>query len=408
VQAGVASFTYKISGVTINASKQVVVKFQVLKDGTAVAFNAYAVGANLIDGFTGGPSFGVAYATGQDGIAAPSDWNSGHDALSLTDAWAGVNGNTLSGPDASNTYTVTIVQSSLGAHSTVHSLALPADAKMVTALMKDSFTQTVAGALTNVVEPGVPAMMAATGNTPDGMPNVARRVVFSEAKCNSCHDRLGTSPNFHGGNYSIAMCAACHTPNQGGSNGWGASFRVWVHGIHGAGKRTVANTWHAVSATDNYSQLLYPGKLKDCEQCHLPGTYDFSASQYTPALIAGMLDVQSATGAMPAAATYVNPQAAPGVFAYGLVASANYGVGNSVDPVTGLLKAQTTQGTNLVSSPITAVCGTCHDSTVGIAHMKANGGSFYVPRAAAVVTTEQCLVCHGSGKVADIKTVHGN
>ncbi len=411
VKAGVASFAYKISGVTINSSKQVVVKFQILKDGTAVALNAYAAGAVPLTGYTGGPTFQVAYATGQDGIAAPSDWNSGHDTLSLADAWAGANGNSLVG-DATNTYTVTIAASSTGRYSTVHSLALPTDAKMVTALIAGSFsdpTVTERGGLL----PGVPAMAAATGNTPDGKPNVARRVIFSETKCNTCHDRLGTSPNFHDGNYSIAMCPTCHTPNQGGSTGWSASFRVWVHGIHSAGKRTVPFTWHAVSATDNYSTLMYPGVLKDCQQCHLPGTYDFSASQYTPDLIAGMLNVQGATGKLNPASTtaYVFPQAAPvgsGNWAYGLKVdnTTDYGTGWSVNPATGTLVAGTTQGNNLVTSPITAVCSTCHDSTTATAHMENNGGSFYDPRSTAVTRTEQCLVCHGNGKTADISVVH--
>ena len=71
VKAGVASFAYKISSVTINSAKQVVVKFQILKNGAAVALNAYAAGAVPVTGYTGGPSFQVAYATGQDGIAAP-------------------------------------------------------------------------------------------------------------------------------------------------------------------------------------------------------------------------------------------------------------------------------------------------------------------------------------------------
>ena len=44
----------------------------------------------------------------------------------------------------------------------------------------------------------------------------------------------------------------------------------------------------------------------------------------------------------------------------------------------------TTQDNNLVTSPITAVCSTCHDTTTAIAHMEANGGSFYDPRSAAV------------------------
>jgi OmcA/MtrC family decaheme c-type cytochrome len=410
VKSGVASFTYKISSVTINASRQVVVKFQILKNGVVIPLNAYAPGAVPVTGYTGGPTFQVAYATGQDGIAAPSDWNSGHDTLSLTDAWAGANGNFLSG-DSTNSYTVTIAASSTG-RSPSHSLVLPTDAKMVTALMAGSFadpTVTERGGLL----PGVPAMVAASGNTPDGKPNVARRVIFSETKCNNCHDRLGTSPNFHDGNYSIAMCPTCHTPNQGGSTGWSASFRVWVHGIHSASKRAVPFTWHAVSKTDNYSTLMYPGVLKDCQQCHLPGTYDFSAAQYTPDLMARMLNVQATTGKLnPGSATaYVFPQAAPvgsGNWAYGLKVdnTTDYGTGWSINPATGSLVAPTTQANNLVSSPITAVCSTCHDAATATAHMENNGGSFYDPRSAAVTRTEQCLVCHGNGKTADISTVH--
>jgi hypothetical protein len=46
--------------------------------------------------------------------------------------------------------------------------------------------------------------------------------------------------------------------------------------------------------------------------------------------------------------------------------------------------------------------------------MKANGGSLYAPRgnSAALVagdalwTPEQCTLCHGAGKMADIKVMH--
>ncbi|OIQ78670.1 doubled CXXCH motif (paired_CXXCH_1) [mine drainage metagenome] len=408
VQAGISTFQFNISNVTINASNQVVVKFQILQNGTAVALNTYAAGAVPVTGFTGGPSINIAYATGQDGIAAPADWNSGHDAATLTDLWAGANGNSLTGPDATNTYTATIASSSVGKYSSAHSLALPTDAKMVTAMMAGAFTDANANVL-----PGTPAMVAASGNTPDGKPNVARRVIFKEAKCNSCHDRLGTAPNFHGGNYSIAMCAACHTPNQGGSTGWSASFRVWVHGIHSASKRTVPFTWHAVSKTDNYSQLNYPGVVRDCQQCHEAGTYDFSASQYTDALVGSMLDVQATTSILNPASTtnYVFPQAAPvgsGQYAYGIAVdnTTSYGTGNSIDPATGKIVAQTNQGLNLVTSPITAVCSSCHDSASAISHFAANNGSFYQPRSVAVTKTESCLVCHGPGKVAAIADVH--
>ncbi|MCX7176008.1 MAG: OmcA/MtrC family decaheme c-type cytochrome [Proteobacteria bacterium] len=441
VKAGVSSFAYKISGVTIDSNRYVNVDFQILKDGTPVKFNTYSPGAKMLTGFTSrgsydattnplggaGPNFMLIYATGQDGIAAPSDWNSGHDSLFLNDLWAG---NGLSVKDAAtNTYTAYLRVTSTGIRGTTvtpgHTMQLPADAKMVTAMLKDSFIQDGLTDLGGVV-PGVPAMMAATGNTPDGKPNVARRVIFDEAKCNTCHDRLGTSPYFHTGGYSIAMCAACHTPNQGGSTGWTASFRVWVHGIHGAKKtlsgaamRDVPFTWHAVSKTDNYSNVNYPGVLKNCETCHLPGTYDFSASQYTAKDSAGktivdnMLYVQQATGKpSPTSATaYVFPQAAPigsGKWAYGGATSAtdslnfkvdgvtDFGTGNSINPATNALVAQTTPGNNLVASPIAAACTACHDDATALTHITTSGfGSFYKPRSAAVNQKEQCLTCHG-------------
>jgi len=412
VKAGLHTFEYKISGVTINASNQLVVDFQVLMDGTAVALP--------ISGFTGGPSFLVIYGTAQDGLTQSSDWNSKHDAASLADVLAGANGNSLTLTDAAtNTYTAVIASSSAGAYSTVHSLTLPADAKMVTAMMAGAYSD----GTTSV--PGIPAMMAATGNTPDGKANVARRVIFSKEKCDTCHDRLGTVPNFHGGSYSIAMCAACHTPIQGGSTGWSASFRVWVHGIHSAAKRTVPFTWHQ-AADFHAEEIGYPGKLNNCEACHLPGTYDFSASQYTKTDAVGktivdyMPNVTAATGT--AGTNVIAPQypkvnaadgtvhmddmLASGNFAYGLNAT-NYGSGLGINAASGVIATSATSGNNLVTSPITAVCSTCHDSLKAIDHMKVVGyGSFYRNRDQAnAAPKEQCLSCHTSGVVA-IATVH--
>jgi OmcA/MtrC family decaheme c-type cytochrome len=405
VKGGGPSFAYNIpkDGATLNASAQVVVKFQILMDGKPVALNP-APATTPLTGFTGSPNFIVVYATGQDGIAAPSDWNSRHDSLSLLDAINGANGNVLTVADAAtNTYQVTIAASTATSSRASHTLAVPSDAKMVTVFLKDSFTDS-----TLVPRPGIPAMATVTGNTPDGKPNVARRVIFSESKCNSCHDRLGTSPSIHNGNYSIAMCAACHTPNQGGSTGWSASFRVWVHGIHSAEKRTVPFTWHG-TATDNFSFVGYPGVLKDCTQCHNTGTYDFSASQYTDALIGSMLNVQAATGTGILSTSIVPPQLAPigsGQLAYGLVSGQDYGAGWDIDQTTGKLVAATTQGNNLVSSPITAVCSTCHDTSSATAHMESNGGSFYTPRSTALNNKEACLTCHGPGKFMAIADVH--
>ena len=93
-----------------------------------------------------------------------------------------------------------------------------------------------------------------------------------------------------------------------------------------------------------------------------------------------------------------------------ITAPANVGanwtiVAPSANPTSGM-------GTAVVS-PITAACSACHDSQVMISHMTNNGGVFYGDRAKVatngnLVSNEQCLICHGSGAVADIKAVHMN
>ena len=62
--------------------------------------------------------------------------------------------------------------------------------------------------------------------------------------------------------------------------------------------------------------------------------------------------------------------------------------------------------TTLVTSPTVAACSACHDSSDAIAHMKGNTGFFYQPRSATVGSSETCLVCHGTGRTADIAAVH--
>jgi hypothetical protein len=61
-----------------------------------------------------------------------------------------------------------------------------------------------------------------------------------------------------------------------------------------------------------------------------------------------------------------------------------------------------------VNSPIAGVCFACHDTSAAIAHFDLNGGSIYQARTAALNTIETCIICHGPGKIADIKEVHAH
>jgi OmcA/MtrC family decaheme c-type cytochrome len=393
--SGAANFEYVITSVTLTTAgsqyKYPVVKFQIKNNGTPVNFSTGVTGTNLT-GFTKGPSFGVAYAYNQDGVVNPTDLNVRGSSVSLTGLLNGTAGS-ISYDTAGTTATAVL------SGSTTTAMAIPNAAKTVTAYMSGAFIQqnwsSISSDPTGSARPGIAAWKVVDGTT-------ARRTIADAAKCNSCHEQLGTEPNFHGGSYNIVLCSLCHTPNQS-SSGWTASYRAWVHGIHGASKRTVPYTWHAVSATENYSEVEYPGVLNHCEQCHNPGTYDYSASVYSSAT-KSMLLATTATGTFASTSYTKSPYiVADGVTNYGKGFSITIGADTNTAPT--VVEAA---ATTLVSSPITAVCTACHDSSAAISHVKSNGGSFYEQRSDALLhpNSEACLICHGPGKVAAIADVH--
>ena len=151
--------------------------------------------------------------------------------------------------------------------------------------------------------------------------------------------------------------------------------------------------WHAPTATEGFYDVTYPGVLNQCETCHLPGTYDFSATGSAAAMDNRLLRTV-ATGTLTAAFSN-SPYITTGV---------NYGAGYAVAPATGV--ATEAAATTLVTSPTATACFACHDSTEAVAHFRINGGSIYAARANAMVTTETCMVCHGPGRVAAIKDSH--
>jgi len=178
-----------------------------------------------------------------------------------------------------------------------------------------------------------------------------------------------------------------------------------VHAIHGASKRTQPFNYEATAKNQKgFGTIGYPGVLNNCEQCHIPGSYDFGLSANATAST-------NLLWATDANADMRNPSNKPSI---GLSPWINILGKGQIDY----------RGDPLVSSPVTAACFACHDSMTAVAHFQANGGILLrsvssitgatpaVPPATInrsgldAKNVEQCLLCHASGRTADVKVVH--
>ncbi len=414
--AGAIKVTYDVKSVARNASKQPVMVFRMLQNGVKANLNPNT-SAEVWDNFMGSPSVYFVFAVPQDGIANPADFNATA-SVYLKTLWKGTGtGNsagTLTGPDADGYYTATIT-----------GVVVPDSAVMLTGGLGYSYnvSSTLPLTQTNLADyPVTASPVAGQANKTGGLiviaPNAqkvatgytGRRAIVEDARCNACHQELGTFTEdaFHAGQRNDGTtCSWCHNPNRT-SSGWSADSTSFVHSIHASAKRTKNFTWHAASATDGFWDVTYPGVLNQCETCHLPGTYDFSATASADAagLGADNLDKRQyryvATGTL-AAGVSTSPYVATGVD-YGLGFSFNPGLATSG----GVLAGGTRESANssLVTSPTAAVCLACHDAKDAESHYKINGGSVYAARSTGLATTETCMVCHGSGRVAEIKASH--
>jgi OmcA/MtrC family decaheme c-type cytochrome len=424
--AGAIKVTYEVASVSRNASKQPVVVFKMLQNGVAVPFNTFGTGkTEMWDNFMGSPSAQFVFAVPQDGITAPADFNASASGY-LRSIWNGTSSGTakgtMTGPDANGNYTVTLT-----------GVTVPDNAVMLTGGIGYTYGLKTTMPLTQInlidstlADPNRKGRFATAAATATdltaGMPNrvggliviaedvqkpatagPGRRAIVEDKRCNACHEELGafTTESFHAGQRNDGTtCAWCHNPNRT-SSGWAADSTSFIHAIHAGSKREKPFTWHASTTTESFANIGYPGILNKCETCHLTGTYDFSASA-SAAAADNRLYRYVATGTVVNSTTSTALQkfsASPYV-----TADTNYGAGFSFNAGSGV----TVQAadTTLVSSPTAAACFSCHDTTLALAHMRANGGSIYAPRAVGLATTEQCLVCHGPGRIADIKAVH--
>jgi OmcA/MtrC family decaheme c-type cytochrome len=209
----------------------------------------------------------------------------------------------------------------------------------------------------------------------DASPVAYRHIVDIE-KCNDCHEVLTLHGNSRTGN--AELCAACHNPNAtdiarrvagssceavtGTLDDQTIDLKYMVHAIHAGAAANYMVCGFGNTGYD-FSDVRYPGKLNNCEGCHLPDTY------YPP-----------------------DPSTA-------IATTIDAGADRS------------TPLGDIAITPGSAACSSCHTGSQAKLHMELNGGSFNAVKAADSTTpgapVEACGTCHGPGRPADVKVLHG-
>lgn len=208
---------------------------------------------------------------------------------------------------------------------------------------------------------------------------IARRTVVNITKCDDCHNQL----SLHGNNRTDKpeVCVTCHNPNMTDVNrrGGGAclatfgsddqtiDFKRMIHAIHASGEDGSGRVGMPFEVCGFGSSAFvfdvgYPGRLKNCEGCHLANTY----------------------------------YPVDGAKVLGTTVDAGLNLESPADDV--------------VISPNTSVCSACHFSAIATQHMTQNGGDFEATKAAdsTLISSgvETCNLCHGPGRIGDVKLMH--
>jgi OmcA/MtrC family decaheme c-type cytochrome len=202
---------------------------------------------------------------------------------------------------------------------------------------------------------------------------VPRRSIVDIQKCDDCHNQL----SLHGNNRTDnpAVCVTCHNPmmtdvgRRGGDpcdailgpDDTPIDFKYMIHAIHASG--TIGKSYDVCgfgSSVNSYD-FIYPGRINNCEGCHLADTY----------YPVDTADVFATTFDANDTAILTDDRAV---------------------------------------SPNTAVCSACHIESLDIVHMQQNGGDFNATKTADGSLTssgvEACAICHGPDRIADVKKVH--
>ncbi len=201
-----------------------------------------------------------------------------------------------------------------------------------------------------------------------------RRNAVAIEKCDDCHNQLA----MHGNNRTdnIEVCVTCHAPNVTdvnrragqceidlGLDDTSVDMKYMIHAMHASGAVGVPYEVCGFGNSTHVYDFVYPGKLNNCEGCHVAGGY----YPVDPAEVLGTtVDV-------------------------------------GMDPAT--------PTDDVVVSPNTSVCSSCHTSELAANHMIQNGGDFNATKAAdsTLISSgaESCALCHGEGRSSDVAIVHG-
>ena len=256
-----------------------------------------------------------------------------------------------------------------------------------------------------------------------------RQVVDVPTKCDRCHDVLdlhGSSRNNNG-----QLCVLCHNPSNtdvsqrpkdavtglpdasatpDGKQEESIDFKRLIHGIHAASEMNFDGTdahgfreqglviYGFNGGEHDYSHLRFPGVLSKCETCHLPDTYTLADRSDDGG---GNWELPAMNG-IRGSTVHSYPSADPDAIDFD---GTTFG------------DALVNQADDYKYSPIASVCSACHDGTLPRAHMQNNGALFDTFNAATGQkggfnqvaqegNVEACPVCHGPGKLADVKLVH--
>jgi OmcA/MtrC family decaheme c-type cytochrome len=208
----------------------------------------------------------------------------------------------------------------------------------------------------------------------DGAETVERRNAIEIERCDQCHNVL----SIHGNNRTDEpeVCVQCHNPNATDINGRvpvctddigtddvEIDFKRMIHRLHASGYTGVPYKLCSFFSGAHVFDVTYPGQLNNCEGCHKPdGYYPVEAGEILGTTINAGIDIASPTD-------------------------------------------------DVVISPNASVCSSCHVSDLAKSHMMQNGGDFAATKAAdsALISegVETCALCHGPGRSADVKEVHG-